>query len=400
MASTRATTPSSFQPRTIRRAPQRRDRACTGGNNSDRLHCSRSGRQCRQASIVGDGRPVRDALIVPEDDLPITHYGVLKGQAVDIHLERGAETPHYQIHVLAQGTNYRCAVNVQSGDRSSLLFVAEDQFIHPLTAELARLPAGFQQLPSGPGGLALDYIRGNLLDPRDMKVAPPNVSGPDNDLNDFVDHYVARAVADQTAEVYAFGQRWGPEPQTPDKIFTFRPGNGVHNMHMNQGNDAAHRGEDGVWQDGGLLIHFPTQSRWVAIFLAFQSQAWHTDDRTGHALVGPAPEPDGTEFSVHIVAALVNPVGPAPEHESVTVLNVSPNAADLTGWSIADRAKRKHQLQGTLAAGATLQVALPPEVQLGNSGGLITLLNKDGLKVHGVSYTAAQAQREGWTIAF
>jgi hypothetical protein len=37
---------------------------------------------------------------------------------------------------------------------------------------------------------------------------------------------------------------------------------------------------------------------------------------------------------------------------------------------------------------------------LGNSGGIITLLNAEGLKVHGVAYTKEDARREGWTIVF
>ena len=41
-----------------------------------------------------------------------------------------------------------------------------------------------------------------------------------------------------------------------------------------------------------------------------------------------------------------------------------------------------------------------PNVQLGNKGGSITLLDKGGLKVFGVSYTAEQARREGWTVTF
>ena len=51
-------------------------------------------------------------------------------------------------------------------------------------------------------------------------------------------------------------------------------------------------------------------------------------------------------------------------------------------------------------AGAPVVVVLSPEVQLGNQGGIITLLDTHGLKVHGVSYTKEQAQREGWTIVF
>jgi hypothetical protein len=40
------------------------------------------------------------------------------------------------------------------------------------------------------------------------------------------------------------------------------------------------------------------------------------------------------------------------------------------------------------------------DVPLSNDGGLITLLDAAGLKVHGVSYTKAQAARQGWTVAF
>jgi uncharacterized protein YukJ len=75
-----------------------------------------------------------------------------------------------------------------------------------------------------------------------------------------------------------------PEPASapgPDKTFGFLPGNGVHDIRMNQGNSQRFRQDDGVWQDGGLLLHYPAQGQWVAIFLAFQSQAWHTDDQTG-----------------------------------------------------------------------------------------------------------------------
>ena len=40
------------------------------------------------------------------------------------------------------------------------------------------------------------------------------------------------------APSYAFGERWGPETPSKDKVFGFKPGNGVHDIHMNQGNSA------------------------------------------------------------------------------------------------------------------------------------------------------------------
>jgi hypothetical protein len=207
---------------------------------------------------------------------------------------------------------------------------------------------------------------------------------------------VRRAAADSAARLYAFGQRWGPEAGNPDKIFGFQPGNGVHDIHMNQGNSQRFRQDDGVWQDGGLL-HYPAQDQWVGVFLAFQSQEWHTDDQTGHTV----PELPEADHIVRIGAALVNPPGPAPEAETVMLLNASPQQVDLTGWAILDRDKRQMMLHGgLLAPGDSVRVQVAAPVQLGNRGGLITLLNPDGLKVNGVAYIQAQAAAEGWSIVF
>jgi hypothetical protein len=142
--------------------------------------------------------------------------------------------------------------------------------------------------------------------------------------------------------------------------------------------------------------------QWVAIFLTFQSQARHTDDVTGHAITDPGPvpgpaEPDGV---VRIVGALVNPVGSAPESETVTLLNSSPLPDRLAGWKISDRSKNVQSQTGTLAAHATVTLPVQPPVQLGNKGGIITLLDDRDLKVDGVSYTEQDAQPEGWTLVF
>ena len=210
-------------------------------------------------------------------------------------------------------------------------------------------------------------------------------------------------MGDENAVLYAFGERWGPEKSTKDKIFGFLPGNGVHDIHMNQGNDDRYKKDDGVWQDGAVLIHYPTMNQWVGIFLRFQSQAWHTDDTTGHRL-GDDPvvfppttaNPDGT---VRIVAALVNSKQ-SPEIETVTLVNASPGAIDLKGWNLADKQKKKLPLQGTIGPGAATLITVKKPMELSNQGGIITLLNDGGLKVDGVSYTKAQASNPGWTIVF
>jgi uncharacterized protein YukJ len=331
--------------------------------------------------------------------MSLDRYGVLVGTVLDRMPETGTDTPHYQIHVRANGVDYRVAVNVRSAQSPpDLLYLAVEDFAHPVLTALNDLEDGFTAVPSAPGGAALDYIRGNLFDRTAVRPLPNDVPGPDNDLSEKIDHFVGRAMNDPDARVYAFGQRWGPEPGVADKVFGFDPGNGIHDIHMNQGSSGRFARDNGVWQDGGLLLHYPTANQWVAFFLAFQSQAWHTDDLTGDPVSDLEPgEPDG---QVKIVGALVNPVGPAPEAESVTLLNTSPDDVDLSGWRLADRLKNQMMLpEQILPAGHTARILVQPPAQLGNQGGLITLLNREGLKVDGAAYTKAEA-REGWTVPF
>ncbi len=328
----------------------------------------------------------------------LERYGVLRGRVVAARREDDRDSPHYQVQVSAAGTDYRIAVNVLSQlSPSELLFLIDENFRHPLTQKLDALAEGFTLLAKRPDSGSLDFIRGNLFNRLDMRPLPPSLPGDDNDLSDRLAHYVDRAAREPEAIIYAFGQRWGPEEGKRDKIFEFEPGNGVHDIHMNQGNHPNFQRDDGVWQDGGLILRFPATSQWVAIFLAFQSQAWHTDDVTGHALEEPTSEAD---FRVRIVAALVNPMGPGPEAETVTLLNTTPEAIELAGWQLIDRAEQTQALTGRIEAGATLVVPIAPPLALGNKGGTITLVDAAGLKVDGVAYTKEQASAEGWTIVF
>src|SRR5262249_31408565 len=161
----------------------------------------------------------------------------------------------------------------------------------------------------------------------------------DNDLNDKIGFFVKKAQDSPTARVFVYGSAWPDDPTHPggqDKIFHFHPDQGIHDVHMNQGNPAGtFKKDNGVYNDGALVFHYPAEDRWVAVFLAFQSQAWHTDDVTGDALTGPGPvpNPDEPDLQVRIVAAVVNPAGADAGKETVTVINATPADIPLAGWS-------------------------------------------------------------------
>ncbi|HET7232715.1 MAG TPA: YukJ family protein, partial [Longimicrobium sp.] len=197
--------------------------------------------------------------------MPIRNYGVLKGRVIRGIPERGGHTPHYQVLVDADGVDFRVAVDTRAkGGAPDLLFFSEPEFEHSFLERLLALEDGFHPLEPNRESGALDYVRGSLVRREQMRPLPVDKPGRDNDLNEKIGALVDRAMADLDARMYAFGGRWGPEPQTADAEFGFLPGNGLHDVHMNQGNPPGrHAHDNGAWQDGALLFHFPDERRWA-----------------------------------------------------------------------------------------------------------------------------------------
>ena len=217
--------------------------------------------------------------------VPLNRYGVLKG-AVLHRLRPKTNKDHFQILVSDGKAQHRIAVNVLSKEKPpELLYFTTNTLPVGMRTALKKLKDGFTPLGSKPGGLALDFVRGGLFTKAQMTVLPNIKPGPKNDLGDLLDEAVMDAVHADKPRIYAFGQAWGPETKR-DQYFDFNPGSGIHDIHMNQGNVATFKKDDGVWQDGGLVLHFPAEAgkaeKWVGVFLAFQSQSWDTDEK-GHA---------------------------------------------------------------------------------------------------------------------
>ena len=94
-------------------------------------------------------------------------YACLKGRPIGNRIATSRK-PHYQVHISANGVHYRIAINVQSNDGSEVQYLVRSQFLHPLTDSLSSLAQGRMSVDSRPGGIALDFIRGNLAQPWTM----------------------------------------------------------------------------------------------------------------------------------------------------------------------------------------------------------------------------------------
>ena len=178
---------------------------------------------------------------------------------------------------------------------------------------------------------------------------------------------------------------------------------------MNQGNlrSGGHAGDNGVWHDGGLLFWFPGADRWVAAFLAFQSQSWHTDDHTGNPIGGRTgfeaprfdersrrlPASEQIHRPIEIVAVRVAPTPRAPA--AVLLLNTTDQDIGLAGWSLATARDLSQSLAGALQAGQTLAVDLS-ETFFDAEGGVVTLLDGSDLKAAAATYPAASEALPGW----
>ncbi|RLQ94218.1 YukJ family protein [Falsibacillus albus] len=208
--------------------------------------------------------------------MPIKHYGVLKGTPVKA-LIGSEKSPHFQILVHDEnGEEYRIAINIKSqGYPSEVLYLVSHQLKNEETDHLLQLKSGFTQIKQNNPPIGIDFIKAQWFDPADMVALPPEVEGPDNDLNDKIQHYVNEAIKNKST-IYAFGAKWGPEKNKSDQYFHFTPGQGIHDIHMNQGNEGRWEKDNGSFQDGALFIQL--EDRWVGIFLAFQSQSWCTDE--------------------------------------------------------------------------------------------------------------------------
>src|SRR5262249_30321436 len=248
---------------------------------------------------------------------------------------------------------WRIPVNVRSGDpaKSLVIFHRADPLLsHPILSDLAALPSGLTDLnhQARSASNALDYSRAPLFDLATGIALPPTGPGQNDDLQDVVSRHLNDLKAGG-GELFAFGSHFHDPAPKPGIDAEFGTKDGMHDIHMNQGNAPHEHDEDnGVFNDGGLLFRFPDHV--TGMFFRFRTQ-WLPTDQHGNRIPGvpketppvgwpvdrppvpvPAPAP-----AVYIERALVNPAGDDVGKEIVVIGNTTTAAVNIAGWRIADK---------------------------------------------------------------
>jgi uncharacterized protein YukJ len=345
-------------------------------------------------------------------------YGVLRGKLDRWTREDpppgSSKSPHLQVRVVdGQGKPWRIPVNVRSGDpaKSLVIFHRADPLLsHPILEGLPALPFGLTDLNHKlrSASNALDYSRAPLFDWPTGIALPPTGPDEDDDLQDVVSRQLTDLKV-SGGDLLAFGSHFHDAAPKPGIDTEFGTKDGMHDIHMNQGNAPHEHDEDnGVFNDGALILRFPDHV--TGLFFRFKTQFLPTDlhgDRIpgvskeippSATPEGPSPlpepgEPDLTFPPVYVERALVNPAGEDPSKEVVVIGNTTVTAVELTGWSIVDKNDSADALAGVLLPpGGSVPIVLSGNgAQLSNKGGTIRLLNPSGVLIHAVSYSGADA---------
>lgn len=218
-------------------------------------------------------------------------YGVVIGTVTRHHIEAPdseGRWPHYKIFVDTPDGEYECVINLKSRtevriEERDFRNLSRDHF----QAILSKTD-GYHSLESTPSSGALDFIRHPGL--RGLKdyssfwkpsyflcrILPGLCKQcwiryrcadwwleDGTNVIDLIEYYLNRV-----ERIYIFG-----EPYSGGDL-------GLHNIHMNQVDpvDSPFSAENGIWQDGGLILEYnDPQARLSVFHTKFETQSLNTD---------------------------------------------------------------------------------------------------------------------------
>jgi uncharacterized protein YukJ len=210
--------------------------------------------------------------------MPLAHYGILKGNLFTPQEQTyQGQWFHgvFYVTVPAASLPRRCVTDFSSANRDRIQYKVFTNLEQALFARMAALPDGYTELARTAASGAFDYARSAILGPaaRQGWIVSDGVDA----VRILQDHLSAGP-----AKVFVFGEPFtDAAPQTDAGV---QSQNGMHNVHMNQGDPAHssdgrdHQADDGIWQDGATIFQNADGSL-TAFCSKFVSQTFDTDDR-------------------------------------------------------------------------------------------------------------------------
>jgi uncharacterized protein YukJ len=348
------------------------------------------------------------------------NYSCLRGKVHAFAPAAPATNPHLWVILEAGGRLWFATINVRSDKgppgesvgKSYLYYCIDSDFRHPIAPSILARPAGLSPVERSYAGGALDFQRGALFDPRAMRVLPMAGEGGDNLTQRLT--AILQVAKTQGSDIFFYGNAFHKDnPHQTDAAFGYTPDtpSGIDNIHMVQGDPKAidqRVRENGIWHDGACFIWDDSAKRMTGAFLAFQTQAWHTNDN-GDVIYGvTGAEAPSYDFSNGLGEPLPQPKRAAELTSlhraadgtgAVVLANMTDAAIDLTGWKVLANAEGSVPLRGgALGPGEPLSTPLAAGV-LNDSGGILTLINSANLRVDGVAYLGGDAAG-GWSTSF
>lgn len=347
------------------------------------------------------------------------NYNCLRGK---LHARAPApgDNPHLWVILEEGGRQWFATINIRSnkdgpGDpagKSYLYYWIDNDFRHPIVPTILARPNGLSSVAREYSQGALDFQRGALFDPRLMRVLPAEGEACDTLVHRL--QAILKTAGNTGADIFFYGNAFRKDnPHQTDAVFGYTPPTpfGLDNVHMTQGDPLVidrRLHENGAWHDGACFIWDERDRRMTGIFLAFQTQAWHTDDN-GQPVAGvTGSEPPAYDFATGPGAPLpllrraaeITSAHRAPDRTgALVVTNMSASPLDLGGWSILINGETVVALPSASLTPAQAVSVTVGAGALDDEGGILVLRNQQGLRVDGVAYTGGDAAH-GWSTSF
>jgi uncharacterized protein YukJ len=346
-------------------------------------------------------------------------YSCLRGK-VHAFAPAPGDNPHLWVILEEGGRQWFATINIRSNKdapddaagKSYLYYWIDNDFRHPIVPTILARPNGLSTVARDYSEGALDFQRGALFDPRLMRVLPAEGEAGDTLVHRL--QAILKVAQNAGADVFFYGNAFRKDnPHQTDDAFGYTPATpfGLDNVHMTQGDPPAidrRLHENGVWHDGACFIWAEHDRRMTGVFLAFQTQAWHTDDNGQPVAGATGSEPPAYDFADGVGsplplqrrAAEITSAHRAPDRTgAIVVTNMSASPLDLGGWSILINADTSVALpNAALAPAQTVCVAVAAGA-LDDEGGILILRDQQELRVDSAAYTGGDAAH-GWSTSF